>query len=49
MLTQTDFSSKNLLHFATVNKDKELIELIVFWDSDTGKIRKQKDAKNKTA
>lgn len=36
------------MHYATINKDKELIEKIVYWDSDTGKIRKQKDSKNKT-
>jgi hypothetical protein len=49
MLTQVNSEGKNILHFATINKDKELIAKIVFWDSDSNQVRSQKDAKKKTA
>ena len=46
-ITHTDSTSKNILHHAVINKQKDLISRIVAFDTDHSLLRKQKDAKGK--
>ena len=42
-----DICSKNVLHHAVINKQKSLIERLIYLDSDHSQLRKQKDTKGR--
>lgn len=48
VLTQTDASGRNVLHFAVMGKHKELVERLVRMDVDHSQLRNQIDSKGKT-
>jgi hypothetical protein len=46
-LVAVDITHKNVLHYAVINKCKELIVRLIEMDSDHSQLRKQKDTKGK--
>ena len=44
----TDSTSKNILHHAVIGNQRDLVQRIIYLDSDQGHLRKAKDAKGYT-
>ena len=45
---QGDIHNKNILHYAVLNKSKEMIQYLIALDSDKNELRTHKDSKDKT-
>ena len=48
VLCETDSQDRNILHYATINQQRELIEVLVRLDADKRRLRLQSDSKKKT-
>lgn len=48
VLKDSDSQGRNVLHYAVINQDKELIRRLVLLDADKSEMRNHEDSKRKT-